>query len=343
MKKPKPRIFIGCSKEAIPIAAAVHEQLRPAAEVTPWYSGVFDPSNYTMEDLEKQVESNDFAIFIFHPDDVSLIRKKYYATVRDNTIFEMGLFMSKLGRRRVFFILPDEVPETADDRKLEGLRTPSDLFGINPLTYEIRTDGKWAPAVSVACSKIAQRLAELGKWSDEACELKLHKMKEEMEQKQIRLLKVVRFFREIIRTKQVDLQMLHKISDTVRTTFTLVPPFNVRGVALYRANDDGYIEQLAGNVGEIGRKYPLNVNDHRDPDDPKRILVVDSHQENKIKVTLYEDHIEKEYLLCYPVAKRYVITVHIIGHLEADAEMFKRIDMENEQLFSTIHDLLGGE
>lgn len=38
MKTLKPRVFIGCSLEAKPIAAAVHENLRFSAEVTPWYS-----------------------------------------------------------------------------------------------------------------------------------------------------------------------------------------------------------------------------------------------------------------------------------------------------------------
>lgn len=102
MKTLKPRVFIGCSLEAKPIAAAVHENLRFSAEVTPWYSGVFNPSSYTMDDLEAEVRTTDFAIFIFHPDDISKIRGKYYASVRDNTMLEMGLFMGRLGRKRIF-------------------------------------------------------------------------------------------------------------------------------------------------------------------------------------------------------------------------------------------------
>lgn len=102
MKTLKPRVFIGCSLEAKPIAAAVHENLRFSAEVTPWYSGVFNPSSYTMDDLETEVRTTDFAIFIFHPDDISKIRGKYYASVRDNTMLEMGLFMGRLGRKRIF-------------------------------------------------------------------------------------------------------------------------------------------------------------------------------------------------------------------------------------------------
>lgn len=220
---------------------------------------------------------------------------------------------------------------------------PTDLLGLNPLVYEIRSDGKWAPAVSVACSKIADSIEEQGRWSDPEAERIIENHKRSEDQARLQLFKLLRFFRELLRTRKADAQMLERMSDALRSAFVSHPPFTVRGTAIYRTDGNGYIEQLCGNVGEPGRKYDLSANDDKPPDDPKRILVVDSYQENKIKVNLYDDYLEKEYLLCYPVAKRYVITVHIIGHIEADEAVFQHIDLQNRQLFNAINDLLGGE
>ena len=65
----KPRVFIGSAREAIPYVNGIHSQLSYIAEVTPWSAGAFQSNNYPMEDLESQVDSNDFAVFVFSPDD----------------------------------------------------------------------------------------------------------------------------------------------------------------------------------------------------------------------------------------------------------------------------------
>jgi hypothetical protein len=61
----KPNVFIGCSREAIPYARAVSSHLEYYAQVNPWYAGVFNANEYTMEALERELAANDFAIFIF--------------------------------------------------------------------------------------------------------------------------------------------------------------------------------------------------------------------------------------------------------------------------------------
>ncbi|MEH7454793.1 TIR domain-containing protein [Gottfriedia acidiceleris] len=63
---------------------------------------------YTMDDLEKQLDTNDFAVFIFTPDDIIEVRNEKYLATRDNTMFEMGLFWGRLKRGRVFYIMPNE-------------------------------------------------------------------------------------------------------------------------------------------------------------------------------------------------------------------------------------------
>ena len=342
MKTLKPKLFIGCSLEAVPIAAAVHENVRFWAEVTPWYSGVFRPSHYTLDDLEKEVRNSDFALFIFHPDDLSNIRGKYYAAVRDNTILEMGLFMGRLGRKRVFFIIPEQLNAGATMENVEGLRLPSDLLGLQPLVYELRSDEKWVSAVAVACTKIVDQMKQLGHWSNSETDRAIEHYKQVEKKKQLALFKLLRFFRELLPRRNGDTILLHQLCEALRTAFMSIPPFDVRGTAIYKTDYDGYIEQRGGNVGDLGRRYSLSVNDNKSLDDPHRIVVVDCYHQKKIKVSLYEDSFEKEYLLCYPVAEHYVITIHIIGHLDADEQLFQQIDEQNAQLFNAIHDLLGG-
>ncbi|WP_409072591.1 TIR domain-containing protein [Mitsuaria sp. 7] len=48
---------------------------------------------------------------------------------RDNVIFELGYFMSKLGRFRTFLLVP-EMPNA------ESIKLPSDFKGLTPITYK---------------------------------------------------------------------------------------------------------------------------------------------------------------------------------------------------------------
>lgn len=104
----RPRVFIGSSAEAIPFARAVSGALERFAEINPWYAlgGTFSANEYTMESLEHELDMNDFGVFLFAAEDVALIRNKYVFVTRDNTVFEMGLFWGRLGRKRVFAIVP---------------------------------------------------------------------------------------------------------------------------------------------------------------------------------------------------------------------------------------------
>ena len=108
MKTLKPRVFIGCSLEAKPIAAAVHENLRFSAEVTPWYSGVFNPSSYTMDDLETEVRTTDFAILFF----IRMIYPKFAgSTMHLSGIIQCWKWVClwAVWDESVFFILPEDI------------------------------------------------------------------------------------------------------------------------------------------------------------------------------------------------------------------------------------------
>ena len=92
----KPRIFIGSSVESLSIADAVNLNLDHQAEVTIWRNGTFDLSSNTIDSLEKKAKSVDFSLFIFSPDDIVIIRNQEKVAVRDNIVFELGLFIGDL-------------------------------------------------------------------------------------------------------------------------------------------------------------------------------------------------------------------------------------------------------
>jgi len=152
----KPRLFVGSASENLDVAYAVQENLENVAEVTVWTQGVFNPSRYNLESLAEALFETDFGVFVFAPNDVTSMRGQERATVRDNVIFELGMFVGRLGRERSFILVPRS--ESAN------LHLPSDLLGLSPATYEPnRHDGNWRAALGPACSAISRSIGKLGK------------------------------------------------------------------------------------------------------------------------------------------------------------------------------------
>ena len=149
----KPRIFIGSSVEGLSIAYAIQQNLTHDAESTVWDQGVFELSKTTIESLNTVLDSVDFAIFVFNPDDVINLRGEKSLSVRDNVIFELGLFIGKLGRERVFYITPDG----------SDLHIPTDLVGVTPGKYDPNRDDKsYQAATGPACNQVRIQVKSLG-------------------------------------------------------------------------------------------------------------------------------------------------------------------------------------
>ena len=149
----KPRVFIGSSVEGLNVAYAVQQNLLHDAEVTVWDQGIFELSRTTIESLVKALQENDFAIFVFAPDDLIRIRGTDSLAVRDNVLFEFGLFIGRLGRERVYFLLPQN----------DELHLPTDLLGITPGRYETqRTDGSMKAATAPVTHQIRNQMRLLG-------------------------------------------------------------------------------------------------------------------------------------------------------------------------------------
>src|SRR5215468_3509588 len=104
----KPTLFIGSSVEGLDVAYAAHQNLQSTTEVTVWNQGIFQLSKTNLESLLAFLDRTDFGIFIFSPDDILIIRGNENRAVRDNVLFELGLYVGRLGRERCFILLPDD-------------------------------------------------------------------------------------------------------------------------------------------------------------------------------------------------------------------------------------------
>lgn len=154
----KPKVFIGSSREGVNIADAIHANLTYDAECTVWKDGVFQLSNSTLADLIRVLRDSDFGVFVFSPDDISIMRGNSNPVVRDNVLFELGLFIGRLGPERSFFLIPDNAAD---------LRLPSDLVGVTPGRYEgSRSDGNWMAALNPACMQIKMQMTRLKPFQD---------------------------------------------------------------------------------------------------------------------------------------------------------------------------------
>lgn len=146
----KPRIFIGSSSEALDIAYAIQENLEYESNPTVWTQGIFQLSSNSLDDLVTALDNFDFGIFVFKPEDITVMRNKILNTVRDNVIFELGLFIGKLGKKRVFFVLPESTKE---------FHLPTDLLGVTPGKYnDKREDENIKAALGPFCNQVRNNL-----------------------------------------------------------------------------------------------------------------------------------------------------------------------------------------
>jgi predicted nucleotide-binding protein len=149
----KIRVFIISSTEALALARAIQNAFEcDPFHVTVWTDGVFRASWYPIESLEQQLDSSDFAVAIASPDDVVESRGKSATIARDNVIFELGLFIGRLGRKRSLLLEP----------RGEEVRLPSDLSGITTIPYKWVPGNELAATLGPACNKLRDIINDLG-------------------------------------------------------------------------------------------------------------------------------------------------------------------------------------
>lgn len=150
----RPGLFIGSSREALDVAYSLQAGLEFETDPTVWTQGVFRPTSQTLTDLMAEAAETDFAAFIFAPDDIAEVRGERTNVVRDNVLFELGLFIGALGAERCFIVTP---------RGSLPLKLPSDLLGVSTLSYAAdRGDGRLHAALGPASHDILQVVRRLG-------------------------------------------------------------------------------------------------------------------------------------------------------------------------------------
>lgn len=148
-----PRLFIISSAEALPVADQIQLGLKHSVLARVWTDGVFFAGGYALEALEEAVERSDFAVAIAQADDIVTSRGTAAPTLRDNVLFELGLFMGKLTRYRTILVHP----------KVAGLKLPSDLQGLSMISYQPgATPDELALRLAPVCTEIAGIVKKLG-------------------------------------------------------------------------------------------------------------------------------------------------------------------------------------
>lgn len=144
----KQRVFIGSSSEGVSVANQIQALLQYDFDVEVWNQGtVFGLGTATLEALEAAVLAYDFGIFVFTPSDELHAEGRVKQVARDNVVFELGLFIGKLTRRRAFVVHPRD-----------GLTMPSDLAGITTASYD-PSRSNLAAALGPACQQIRTAVA----------------------------------------------------------------------------------------------------------------------------------------------------------------------------------------
>ncbi len=114
------RVFVGSSTEGKPFADTVIRSLKET-DLSPlaWFD-FFKASRPPLQELEHLTLHADAAVLIATADDQTIIRQKKWCQMRDNVLFEYGLFAGKIGRAKCGLIIPDT----------EDFRIPSDFLGV---------------------------------------------------------------------------------------------------------------------------------------------------------------------------------------------------------------------
>jgi hypothetical protein len=157
MLQQKPTVFIGSSSKESAVLNTVARLLKPYAKVTPWTQGddFKRIGEYLLDSLSGAPENFDFAVIIFGPDDRVESGGKFYHAPRANVVFELGLFLSKLGRARTFVIAPRPGES--------GLNILSDIQGLNLAEYDPPESGEGLEqSLKRVCKEIGEKMLQRG-------------------------------------------------------------------------------------------------------------------------------------------------------------------------------------
>src|SRR5262249_21154060 len=141
------------SKEGRAVAAAIQQELTSDCDPVIWDQGAFGLNEGTLDSLVRNSEEFDFALLVLTPDDVIESRGTEQLGPRDNILFELGLFMGRLGKERTFIVID----------KTSQIKLPSDLAGVSVASFERQSSGNLRASVGSACTTIREAVSKFGR------------------------------------------------------------------------------------------------------------------------------------------------------------------------------------
>lgn len=148
-----PTMFIGSSSEGKEVAEYWQAALEQHCDSDVWDQHIFQPGNETLNGLLDASRRYDFATLVLSPDDLTDKRGTSSYSPRDNVIFELGMFLSTLGRERVFIL----------KKTGQSLHLPSDLLGSNLLQYSDRKTVNLRAQLNPPALKARESMEKLGR------------------------------------------------------------------------------------------------------------------------------------------------------------------------------------
>jgi Predicted nucleotide-binding protein containing TIR-like domain len=145
----KPRLFVASSREALPLAQAIQQNLMANAFVTVWDQDAIHPGETVIDGLIRNCAESQFGVFVISPDDTAIIRDQNVHIVRDNVILELGMFMGRLGKERSFLVTPDFPIR---------IHLPRDLDGLAPERYDASQTDNLRAALGPSCTRIGNAI-----------------------------------------------------------------------------------------------------------------------------------------------------------------------------------------
>ncbi len=143
----KPKVFIGSSSTGKAVAQTVRELLEEGGqiEVEVWHKK-FKVGETYIDVLLRALEEFDFAVLVITADDERIREEIQVLTMRDNVLFELGLFMGRLGRHRAIMLYDEKQKATL----------PSDLGGIHVATFSGTENSDLKAALQASCDEIRE-------------------------------------------------------------------------------------------------------------------------------------------------------------------------------------------
>ena len=148
MSTSRPAMFVISTSGSLGLAKALQFALRDDYELVIWDETLMKPGRSYLESLLEIVTNFDYAVAVLGGDDLTIQQGVSNPASRDNVFFELGLFMSRLGRERTFIVTDKE----------RAARIPSDLAAIHTVRYLQSGSGNLQSALGTAATEIREAL-----------------------------------------------------------------------------------------------------------------------------------------------------------------------------------------